>query len=556
MTERREWTSDDGRVRLICGDCMDVLTSLSGLSACVTDPPYGLSFMGKKWDYDVPGEAVWRLVLACLLPGAHLLSFAGTRTQHRMAVRIEDAGFEIRDCLMYIFGSGFPKSKNIGCKCRGGAVQYSHETESQDLQSVRREVDPENSLSGRAQPDVLASVRGNAHIEKPHGKNAAARVAQGPDDNLPGMREANVEAGRVVEAHEDVFLQRVVPGQEGERSDSDCAPVRPDRHEVSGDRDGRSKQPGMEGRCDVLAEARELQADQVRPVPDGVHADGAEGRLHHGAPPDNGADGRAVFGADGSGASSEPRSARQQTGKSGAIPEQPSAQTSRGRACQKCGGVIGFEGFGSALKPAYEPVWMCRKPIAERNIIENVLRYGTGGINVDGCRVGTDDALSLHGRKPTENGWDTRWSAAQEPGQTAGQALGRWPANLIHDGSDECLALLRDAARFFYCAKASKRDRDEGCEGLAWKPYKMNRPPDSDPEQVPLVNRNHHPTVKPTALMRYLCKLVTPPEGIVLDPFMGSGSTGKAARLEGVRFIGIERDPEYIDIAVARATAR
>jgi site-specific DNA-methyltransferase (adenine-specific) len=134
-----------------------------------------------------------------------------------------------------------------------------------------------------------------------------------------------------------------------------------------------------------------------------------------------------------------------------------------------------------------------------------------------------------------------------------GSAQGRWPANFIHDGSEEATDLLGASARFFYCAKASKADRDEGCEGLEAKQVfgdeggtyqglsNSNKP-----------SRNHHPTVKPTDLMRYLCRLVTPPSGIVLDPFMGSGSTGKAAMLEGFAFVGIEREAEYIDIAKAR----
>jgi site-specific DNA-methyltransferase (adenine-specific) len=148
-----------------------------------------------------------------------------------------------------------------------------------------------------------------------------------------------------------------------------------------------------------------------------------------------------------------------------------------------------WEGWGTALKPALEPITVARKPLIG-TVAENVLQHGTGAINVDACRVGE-----------------------------------RWPANFIHDGSEEATDLLGSAARFFYCAKASKRDRDEG---------------------------NHHPTVKPTDLMRYLCRLVTPPDGLVLDPFMGSGSTGKAAVLEGFRFIGIEREAEYVAIAQAR----
>jgi len=173
-----------------------------------------------------------------------------------------------------------------------------------------------------------------------------------------------------------------------------------------------------------------------------------------------------------------------------------------------------------------------------------VLKYGTGALNIDGCRVGTAEK----------------------------EHIGRWPANFIHDGSDEVVGLFPvthltrkdsgSAARFFYCAKASKADRDEGCEFLPahdgghyaqdeWSRQNIGNTPDAQRQP----RRNHHPTVKPTALMRYLCRLVTPPGGVVLDPFCGSGSTGKAAVLEGFDFIGIEMDEEYAEIAEARIDA-
>jgi site-specific DNA-methyltransferase (adenine-specific) len=178
-----------------------------------------------------------------------------------------------------------------------------------------------------------------------------------------------------------------------------------------------------------------------------------------------------------------------------------------------------WEGWGTALKPALEPITVARKPLIG-TVAENVLQHGTGAINVDGGRVGTEATITRHTRKAegTGIGW--------HPISTGEITIhsGRWPANFIHDGSEESTDLLGASARFFYCAKASKADRGE----------------------------NHHPTVKPTDLMRYLCRLVTPPSGIVLDPFMGSGSTGKAAMLEGFAFVGIEREAEYIDIAKAR----
>jgi len=232
-----------------------------------------------------------------------------------------------------------------------------------------------------------------------------------------------------------------------------------------------------------------------------------------------------------------------------------------------------WQGWGTALKPAWEPVILARKPLAG-TVAANVLAHGTGALNIDGCRIGTETVRINtfdDGAKPFGNG-------AGHP-YTGRASTGRWPANLIHDGSDEVTALFPEtiggvrparrnvsifgagngtndgtridydtgsAARFFYCAKASKADRDEGCEGLGGDDTRGRPTP---------CNHNHHPTVKPTALMRYLCRLITPPGGIILDPFCGSGSTGKAATLEGFEFIGIDTDADYLAIAEARIAA-
>jgi site-specific DNA-methyltransferase (adenine-specific) len=271
-----------------------------------------------------------------------------------------------------------------------------------------------------------------------------------------------------------------------------------------------------------------------------------------------------------------------------------------------------WSGWGTALKPAWEPIIVARKPLVG-TVAENVLTHGTGALNVDGCRVSSNDEIAAVTGKATlcgtRDGYDRPWkhdpaalAARQERANVAiekANTLGRWPANLIHDGSEEVLGLFPEqqsganpsrrgsqkfrnsfgefqgneecvshrgadsgsAARFFYCAKASKADRDEGCEGLGERERGGNRPgskdntgkfPDHDHR---VLGGNHHPTVKPTALMRYLCRLVTPPGGLVLDPFTGSGSTGKAAVCEGFDFVGIEREAEYVEIARARIAA-
>ena len=210
-----------------------------------------------------------------------------------------------------------------------------------------------------------------------------------------------------------------------------------------------------------------------------------------------------------------------------------------------------WQGWGTALKPALEPITVARKPLIG-TVAENVLAHGTGALNVDGCRVGME---TRYNAPATAAAGTFNCSPGSGESYTGKEVQGRWPANLIHDGSDEVVGLAGDAARFFYCAKASKADRDEGCEGLGsrFAPTMGNGigGKEHDPKTA-TPKRNHHPTVKPTTMMQYLCRLVTPPGGVVLDPFMGSGSTGKAAALEGFDFIGIEREAEYLAIAEAR----
>jgi site-specific DNA-methyltransferase (adenine-specific) len=363
-------------VTLHLGDCLEVIKTLPDCSvdAVVTDPPYGLSFMGKKWDYDVPSVEIWAECLRVLKPGGHLLAFAGTRTQHRMAVRIEDAGFEIRDMIAWVYGSGFPKSLDV----------------SKAIDKAAGEIRP-----------------------------------------------------------------RVAGGQGGAN---------------------------------------------------------------------------AILGA------------------------------------RKCGEAISGEaqqwaGWGTALKPALEPITVARKPLTG-TVAANVLEHGTGALNVDGCRV---EGVPPSVPQPSFNSPTGRiygMKAGEGRNGEMSQATGRWPANLIHDGSDEAVGLfpqqqsggfsqgmvqhsrtfnvakgieaerVRDArapdtgsaARFFYTAKATKAER----QGVT------------------------HPTVKPLDLMAYLCRLVTPPGGTVLDPFMGSGTTIKAALSEGFNAIGIERDPAYFEMAQHR----
>jgi site-specific DNA-methyltransferase (adenine-specific) len=398
------------------GDCREVMAGLDDCSvdAIVTDPPYELGFMGKSWDasgiaYDLE---VWLQALRVLKPGGHLLAFSGSRTYHRMVCAIEDAGFEIRDQIMWLYGSGFPKSHDVS-------------------KAIDREAGAERR--------VLA-------VEYISSRSMLSRSSQAINGYRP-------------------------PGEKysGERKSN---------------RDGFS-----------LSEKT--------------------------------------------------------------APATPEAEQ--------------WSGWGTALKPAHEPIVVARKPF-KGTVAQNVLAHGTGALNIDGCRVGAGrDYLDLdvtQGVSTARTSWDTRSES-----RTFVPASGRWPANVIHDGSDEVLRLFPEtgpakaaqrgsvkifeqcdgqwigdstvrghddaggsAARFFYCAKASKRDREEGLDGSGSR-------------------ANHHPTVKPTDLMRYLCRLVTPQGGLVLDPFTGSGSTGKAAVLEGFRFLGCELSEEYAAIARARIAA-
>jgi site-specific DNA-methyltransferase (adenine-specific) len=218
-----------------------------------------------------------------------------------------------------------------------------------------------------------------------------------------------------------------------------------------------------------------------------------------------------------------------------------------------------WDGWGTALKPAHEPIVLARKPLVG-TVANNVLTYGTGGINIDGSRVGEGTGESKTVQYPDIRG--NNYNNASGTVEYTVTSQGRFPANLIHDGSDEVLELFpsvkanESAARFFYCAKASKKDRNEGLDQFPEVSVgSLNMRTDSHAErngETTAPAKNHHPTVKPTDLMRYLCRLITPPNGTVLDPFTGSGSTGKAAVLEGFSFIGVEQSEEYIAIAEAR----
>jgi DNA modification methylase len=415
--------------QILHGNNLDILPTLAdnSIDSIVTDPPYELGFMGKKWDSSGIAYSVelWQQCFRVLKPGGHLLSFGGTRTYHRVAVAIEDAGFELRDSIAWLYGSGFPKSLDV---------------------------------------------------------SKAIDKAAGAEREVIGTKTASPKGISQAEA----------------RSDSAAGAYGGDTKEI-----------------DITA------------------------------------------------------------------PATPEAQQ--------------WQGWGTALKPAFEPVIVARKPI-EGTVANNVLKWGTGGLNIDGSRIGSQGGTQKANPQP-ESKTQNAYGNGLNGGGVELINAGRWPANIILDpytaelldeqsgqtssksggmSGRETAAVYGKhkstprtghddaggASRFFYVAKASKRDRNEGLEELddsgqhKWNGSVGHRGvgdyyPDGTPRPVNPI-KNFHPTVKPTSLMEYLIKLVTPPNGTVLDPFTGSGSTGKAAILQGFDFIGIEMTEEYLPIIEGR----
>jgi len=394
------------------------LMEANSVDTIISDPPYGLSFMGKKWDYDVPSVELWQECLRVLKPGGTALIFAGSRTQHRMAVNVEDAGFTIKDCIMWLYGSGFPKAMDI-----------------------------------------------SKQLDKGHERKVVGKR------NVPDQRSGGINSQRTAE---------------------------------------------------IGVPTREVDITE---------------------------------------------------------PATPEAKLWNG-----------WKSHG--LKPAYEPILVAMKP-NDGTYANNALKHGVSGLNIDGGRIGTEEDT----RRPSrggENGLNgsSTFKIRERRVEDQVKQSGRFPANIILDEeagkmldeqSGQVLSNLKKkgttkpntfvsggstwnegntyndkggASRFFYCAKASKKERNAGCEDLEGRQYSHDgrkKEIENPYQRNKSVARNHHPTVKPIKLMEYLCTLTkTPTGGTVLDPFMGSGTTGIACKNTGRDFIGIERDPEYFKIANAR----
>ena len=476
------------QIKLMQGDNMKSLDLLpdNSIDSIVTDPPYGLSFMNKKWDYEVPSVEFWKKVYQKLKPGGHVLSFGGTRTYHRMVVNMEDAGFEIRDQIMWIYGSGFPKSLNIG--------------------------------------KAFDKFGGNQLLSKEIGFK---------------LKEARLKRNMTLKDADKLFCN------------------------------GTSNYNWLEGRSDgqripnqELFDKIVLEWPELKEIRDKVVSNDRE-----------------LLGVE-------------TTNKT--IMKNIGSKNESGDY-ERTKGSSQYEGWGTALKPSNEPICLARKPLSEKTIVDNVIKWGTGGINVDGCRVGTDEKIIGRIRGNSEVG---DWGMKQGVNDYKQNEGGRFPANIIFDESaaemlDEQSGISQSkkrinpstkkegslfsevgftntgageyndkggASRFFYVAKVSKKERNLGLDGFEDKDSKKITFPEKDfigsdgsvRSNEHTLTKNNHPTLKPINLMTYLCRLITPPGGIVLDPFMGSGSTGISACLEGFRFVGMELQEDYFKIAEAR----
>lgn len=469
--------------QVLHGDCRDVMAQMDpeSVDAIVTDPPYGLSFMGRGWDHAVPGVEFWQAALRVLKPGGHLLAFGGTRTFHRMAVAIEDAGFEIRDTLCWLYGSGFPKSLDVS-----KAIDRMDAGRHERALPVTRFLSLSMRSAGLSRRDLNLAVVG--------ADNDAGSAQSWTTTVADGAHKPRVPTW-------DQWLQLKTLLEFGNEMDAEVWRL-----------NGRKGQPGDNW------ELREVVGTKMAGI-------ATPGDIN-----------------------------RHTVGGSRAVEVTITAAATE--AAKQ------WQGWGTALKPSFEPIILARKPLIG-TVAANVLAHGTGAIHVDACRIGTESTVRNSHADMGHHG-----GLLSSDYQT-GSASGRWPANVV---LDEVAAALMDeqsgkrksrgrrgigrgteqrntfgaglnspasepmyddtggASRFFYTAKASSRERHAGLSERG----------------------NGHPTVKPLSLMQWLVRLITPPNGVVLDPFAGSGSTGCAAVLESFRFIGIEREAEYVEIAEKR----
>jgi site-specific DNA-methyltransferase (adenine-specific) len=516
------------------GDSLHWLQTLPDASfdALVTDPPAGIGFMGKAWDGDKGGRDQWIAWLAAILreahrvlkPGAHGLVWALPRTSHWTGMACEDAGFDVRDIVTHLFGSGFPKSTRIDrdqafCQCDAPAHNAACR-DREPLQPDHIDKDPA-ACDGALQP---ASAR---HLSD---------KAQDSRADCPQHHDLHGEQPR--QPPKDA--QEHPPSQEdAPKRNHSCG-----REDGSGCEQGRSPYPA---RCTDRPASTGF-ATQTAPT----------------SSPDILENRRPLRKTDSDTAQQE----RRNTNKDGfALPYR--LDTTSFSTCQVCGKPVA-KGWGTALKPAVEFYFLIRKPV-KGTVAANVLRYGTGALNVDGCRIGDE----VRHNPSCMNDGGTVAAFLTAGGETDGrEAVGRWPAHLVLSGDAPAMLDAQagqspgesdGVSRFYYCSKAATDEREAGLDDLPLRTAAelVGRTEGSAGMNSPRAGagassngrRNIHPTVKPIDLMRWLCRLVTPPGGLVIDPFTGSGTTGVACVLEGFNFTGCELDPAHVAIAQRRIAA-
>ena len=600
-----------GNATLYLGDCLDVLKTLptNSVDSVVCDPPYGLSFMGKKWDYDVPSVEIWAECLRVLKPGGHLLAFAGTRTQHRMAVRIEDAGFEIRDMLAWVYSQGFPKSADVS-KQIDKAAGHARATE--------YEPNHKNGTFGKgmgggkhgaqSEPPITEAARqwqGWGTALKPALETVTFASKPYTDEQVRDIIQSNLFR---LEARLWLLSSVNAAGKSSTSNQSEygaaCAIAQWNADEITSTRADLCGQMGTS--LFALATTTSLNiVSSWRRTLDESWSDGSTSTIE--TKSSTTIDWRTLkFSVS----QITPASIIKACSLPGGFSANASTAENHFNASllllqsiltlsvtEPVISLAQHEHQGEGVTPGLDPVVLARKPLIG-TVAANVLAHGTGGLNIDGCRVGTSTRTNASKPRADRNGFVDGFVGGTESRQ---HDHGRWPANLILSDDPEVVAAFPQAkgqqgaltgsepssktantfgefagrtpseprgdtgsaARFFYCAKASKADREGGLEGAPDRVLAMSNQAKAELARGNMhegesgmntakVRKNHHPTVKPTDLMAYLCRLVTPPGGVVLDPFMGSGSTGKAAIPEGFHFIGVECEPAYFDIACRR----
>lgn len=552
--------------RVIVGDMRSVLAELeaNSVDSVCSDPPYGLEFMGKRWDQQVPGPEYWREVMRVLKPGAHLVAFGGTRTAHRLACAIEDAGFEVRDCISWLYGSGFPKSLDVGKAIdrEAGAVR---DVIGPDPEAARRNKNTlrfSNTYGERVlQPEERRYVTAPATdaAQRWNGWGTALKPAHEPVFLARKPNPSENELGRVVSATREALCKLgsfVVTDTSlsGRLQKSGLSSIVSSLLACLDVLSKHASKCTIETASALTTDLRILKCSLSRLTP----------------------------------ATTTPAS----NPTDGAMSDAQLAAALSRSVCLKCERLVvttageiaidlrvdeGLDRAGGEMSPNHQPIYLCRKPMPG-TVASNVREHGVGALNIDETRIGaigggtqcTNRDASGQCRGHRNAGQSTSGETFHGPNQSG---VGRWPANVALDeaaareldaqsGSSQSSDRPRNnaadreptswgkganvssgytdfggASRFFYTAKASRAEREAGLEAL-----------DDDTEG----RLNQHPTVKPVSLMRWLIRMITPPGGLVLDPFCGSGSTGVAAVLEGSRFIGVELNAEYAEVARGR----